>query len=75
MVVVRVQKCQAFHHPRVQAIAAVARDFTHDVPAIAQPLQLAACCRRKDCEAAILAAIAVLSYVFAIESEMRLIVV
>jgi len=49
------EKGQAFHHPRVEARAGVARDFAHDVEPIPKPGQFAASRRRKDCDLAIFA--------------------
>jgi hypothetical protein len=71
-----VQKREAFHHPRVEAVARMTSDLAHDVRPVFEPLQLAARRHRKDRGFAVLAAIAVLGYVFAaIESETRLSVV
>ena len=52
-----VEKAEAFHHPRVEARAGVARDFPHDVKPIPKPGQLAASRRWKDCDLAIFALI------------------
>jgi hypothetical protein len=47
----------------------MAGDFTNDVQALLEPCELAAGRRRKDGDLAVFTLIAVLRYVFAIESE------
>ena len=50
----------------------MARDLIYDVKPVFEPLKFAAGRRRKDCNLAIFALVAVLRYCFAMESEMRL---
>jgi hypothetical protein len=69
------KETEAFHHPRIETVARMARDLAHDVKPIFEPLEFASSRRREDCRFAILALIAVLGYDFAIESETRLSVV
>jgi hypothetical protein len=65
------EKGEAFHHPRVEAGAGVARDFPYDVKPISKPGQFAASRRWKDCDLAIFALITeLLAYGFdRMESE------
>jgi hypothetical protein len=69
MPVVLVQKGEAVHHPLIEPVGGVPSYLAHDVRTLLQPAQLAAGRRRKDVDRAILAAVAVFRYVFAIESE------
>jgi hypothetical protein len=75
MPVVFVKKSKSVHHPRVEAVAGVARDLANHVRSILEPLQLASGRHRKDCALAILAPVAEARYVFAIVSETRFSVV
>jgi hypothetical protein len=52
-----VEKGEAFHHPRVEPRAGVARDFPHYVKPVPKPGQLAASRRWKDRDLAIFALI------------------
>jgi hypothetical protein len=68
---VLVQKTQTFHHPRIQAVARVSRDLTHDVQPIFEPRKLGARANREDRDLAILALVTELRYVLAIVSLTR----
>lgn len=64
-----VEKLERFHHPRVEAVGGMLRDLAHDVGAVGEPAKFAARRDRKYGGIAVLAAITVLRYCFAIESD------
>lgn len=55
-----VEKCQAFHHPGIEAAAGMFGDLAYDVRAILEPLQLGARSGGEDCRLAIFTLITVL---------------
>jgi hypothetical protein len=54
------EKLEAFHHPRIEAVARMLRDLARDVDAIFKPREFGARRRRKDRDLAIFALVSVL---------------